>query len=74
MVPYCSRLSVALFNGEIPIFIWKVELFSFTDILCRKNRRPPRLQRLFYFVAIISENNAVVSKITSVLSAENVND
>ena len=55
----------------IAIFIWRVELF--TDIPCRKNRRAPPLQRLFYSVAIISENNAVVLKITSVLSAESVN-
>ena len=37
---------------------------------CRETRRLRLLQRLFYFVAITSENNALTLKISSVLSVE----
>ena len=58
MVKYCSKLSVDLLHGETLIFIWKVEPFTGTH--CRRNRRLLLLlQRQFYFVAIISENNAL---------------
>ena len=68
-VPYCLNLSRDLSNGETPIFSWKVE--PFTDIPCRRNHPPPLLQRQFNFVVIISENNALVLKTTSVLFMEN---
>ena len=44
-----------MLHGEILFYIWRPERFKGTP--CRENRRLRPLPRLFYFVAITSENN-----------------
>ena len=46
---------MALLHGEILFYIWRPERFKGTPY--RENRRLRPLPRLFYFVAITSENN-----------------